>query len=271
MGLAYLRMDGEEGRRYRQGLRTFPARFSREFGYELKDPFDDLCRKLEEGTAFSFARFGDGEFNAIFGARGANCDGHRYFPDLGQRLRGVLDTKPSYTVGLQPLAVMLFGAERIIAVSPGISWVFAGTLHTALREGRLAQFLDALIGRTVLLVGPEHLRKLSESKGWEHVLVSPQNCWTEYNEITRLLRDAVSGSGDVVLFCASMMSNVLIDDLYNENPANTYIDVGSVFDPLVGVNSRHYHSELDPALLTTPARSAEWWMRRAESPPTRRG
>jgi hypothetical protein len=242
-------MNGEEGLRYRQGLRTFPARFLREFGYEFKDPFDDFCRMLEESRAFSFSRFGDGEFNAIFGAQGANCDGHQYFPDLGRRLREVLDTNPSYTVGLQPLAVMIFGAERIMSVSQGVGWVFAGTLHAALREQRLGQFLDALAEREVLLVGPEHLRKLSKSKGWEHTPVSPQNCWNEYDEIIGLLRDSVSGSGDVVLFCASMMSNVLIDDLHIENPANTHIDVGSVFDPLVGVNSRHYHSELDPALL----------------------
>jgi hypothetical protein len=44
-----------------------------------------------------------------------------------------------------------------------------------------------------------------------------------------------------------MMSNVLIDDLHPiaEVVGVTLLDMGSIFDPYVGVNSRSYHNKLN--------------------------
>jgi len=64
----------------------------------------------------------------------------------------------------------------------------------------------------------------------------------------RLLKHDVNENEEpksfVILFCASMMSNVLIDELHNlaKQPTidATLIDIGSVFDMYVGVNSRSY-------------------------------
>lgn len=214
------------------------------------DRFDELVEMLDDGVPFSFSRFGDGEFNAIFGLSGANCDGHRYFPDLGRRLEEILQRHPEYLLGLQPLAIIVHGVKQILSVSShadgakGIQWVLADSLHIASLDGRLDLFFDALRGRRTMLVGPEHLREFSLSKGWDYQQVPARNCWTAYEETLDGLKTWLSDSGDVVLFCASMMSNVLIDDLFTYNPANTYIDAGSVFDPSAGVVSRPYHKGL---------------------------
>lgn len=225
---------------------TFPGYFAKTFGYELVDPFDDICRSLTDRTAFAFSRFGDGEFNAILGAEGANCDGHEYFPDLGQSLRRILSQDPTYLMGLQPLAVMIHGAKQILPFSAGIRWVLADCLQWALVEGRLGKLFDALAEREILLVGPDHLQELARSQGWDHVLVPTRNCWLAYDDTVRSLKGALPGDDRVVLFCASMMSNVLIDDLYSWNPANTYLDLGSILDPCAGVHTRIYHGELEP-------------------------
>lgn len=209
------------------------------------DPFEDMVRMLNEGTAFAFSRFGDGEFNAVFGGVGANCDGHPYYPDLGLRLRKIVESQPDYLMGLQPLAVMVFGTRRIWELSKGAQWVLADALHNASLECQLDSFFDALTDRRTWLVGPEHLHAFSKSKGWSHQRVPAKDCWAEYTEILHHLENSISDSGDVVLFCASMMSNVLIDDLFRLAPENTYIDAGSVFDPYTGVISRAYHKELD--------------------------
>lgn len=228
-------------------MRSFPENF----GYELKDPFDDICEMLADRQPFSFARFGDGEFFAILGAEGENCDGHRYYPRLGQRLRAILAAKPSYLVGLQPLAVMRHGIQPVLAHSQGIRWVFSDSLHMAMHGGRLDRFFDALGDRDAMLVGPPHLRPLSRAKGWSHLTIPAINCWDRYEQTGQSLRESLPTSDVVVLFCASMMSNVLIDDLHAWCAENTYVDVGSVFDPCVGIASRPFYEELTPPFVLT--------------------
>lgn len=80
----------------------------------LPDPFEDFCAMLGNGKAFSLSRFGDGELNAIFGEKGANCDGQQYFPDLGSRLREILERRLGYLMGLQ---TMVRGAKPILSIS----------------------------------------------------------------------------------------------------------------------------------------------------------
>lgn len=235
-------------RRYGSYLQRSSKLFAQEFGYDLSDPLADMCARLGEGSAFSFSRFGDGELNAIFGVDGANCDGHRYFPELGRRLAEILARRPGYVLGLQPLAILVHGAERVRSVSAGIRWVFAGCLHWASIEGRLGGFLDALADREVVLVGAPHHRQLAKARSWRFVEVAYGDCWPQYESLRATLESRAVSSGIVFLFCASMTANVLIDDLHQLNGDNTYIDAGSVFDPYVGVHSRNYHEMLSPEL-----------------------
>lgn len=235
---------------YRRRLTAFQQGFAQSFGYEMADPYGEICAKLAAGTPFSYSRFGDGEFKAVFGAEGVNCDGHRFFPDLGQRLTEILESKPGYMLGLLPQAVRVHGVEPILALSDGIRWVLANSLHLALLEGRIDPLFEALAGRNVLLVGPEHLREFAAARNWAYVPVASRDCWLGHAGVLDELCASLSDSGDVVLLCASMMSNVLIDDLYRDSPAHTYLDVGSVFDPFSGLNSRAYHDALDLSVLS---------------------
>jgi hypothetical protein len=219
-------------------------KFAEEFGYELSDPFDELCAMLAEERPFSFSRFGDGEFNAIFGEDGANCDGHRYFPDLGRRLREILEREPDYVMGLQIPVIIARGAKSIHATSGAVRWVLGGGIHLASMEGRLGVLFDSLACREVLLVGASHHRRLAEEKEWQFVEIANKDCWLQYESLRNALEWLAAHDGVVFLFCASMTANVLIDDLHRRNPRNTYIDIGSVLDPYGGVKSRNYHKEL---------------------------
>jgi hypothetical protein len=219
-----------------------------------EDPFEDIVTMLGNGTPFAFSRFGDGEFSAIFGVGEVNCDGHAYYPDLGQRLRAIVEGNPGYLMGLQPLAVVYHGALQIWQVAGDRKWVLADSLHLASVESRLGELFGALSRRNVLLVGPEHLGKLAAAQGWSHSPIPSRDCWTQYVETRERLKETISPSGDVVLFCASMMGNVLIDDLYTLKPTNTYIDAGSVLDPYAGVQTRAYHAQLSADAIARQAR-----------------
>jgi len=211
----------------------------------LPDPFEDICKMLSDGVAFSFSRFGDGEFAAIFEVEGKNSDGHRFFPDLGVRLKEIVERKPDYMMGLQTQALLAHGALPIRSLSPDIQWVLADSLHNASMEGTLGNFFDSLADREVHLVGAPHHRQLAEEKSWQFLEVPYGDCWPQYESIRAGLEPRVTPDDLVFLLCASMTANVLIDDMYSLNPSNTYIDAGSVLDPYAGVRSRAYHKELN--------------------------
>ncbi|MEF8811131.1 MAG: hypothetical protein V5A47_09435, partial [Bacteroidales bacterium] len=61
--------------------------------------YKDLIDNLIDREPFAFARYGDGEWNAIFGKDGTNCDGHEYYEDMGKRLADIVRSNPSYLMG----------------------------------------------------------------------------------------------------------------------------------------------------------------------------
>jgi hypothetical protein len=205
----------------------------------LTDVYADVCRKLEDDEPFAYSRFGDGEFRVMRKRKGV--DGHAFFPDLGDRLTQIVRSKPDYMMGLGWGAIQYEPFE----MSRGIDWVSALSLHTAAIEGRIGRFFDALDARRVTVVGPPHLRELAAQRSWGLVEILPEDCWLEYDRAAGSLNTVVGGSGRVFLFCASLMSNVLIDDLHTRNPEHTYVDVGSVLDPFAGVISRGYQDSID--------------------------
>lgn len=209
--------------------------------------FGEILQKLENKEPFSFSRFGDGEWNAIKGKPGHNCDRHTYFPDMGAALKAVLESKPTYFIGMQSLAnrqnTGLAEFERLKAKN---TWVDADVLHRASIKGKLQLFFEALSKcSAVCLVGNATLKGF---RGWNFIEVPARNCWTERKRIRSDISAWVkrhAGQCPVVLYCAGMPTNVLVDNIFHEfGDTVTQIDCGAVFDPYVGVCSRSYHKTL---------------------------
>jgi hypothetical protein len=204
-----------------------------------EETFNDMCLMLETKVNFKFARYGDGEFMCMSGHIGCNKDKHQFFPNLGQALNDAFYSNPKYMVGIQPLSVQGGLYQRALQFAQGPKNIYdADVLHSASIDGRLGEFLESLRGRNAIIVGPEHLRPLY----LKMITIPSVNCWLEYattkEKIARTLKD-----DDVLLLCASMMSEVLIHDF--KNAKCTIIDCGSVFDPYVGKLSRSYHHKLN--------------------------
>jgi hypothetical protein len=209
----------------------------------LEDVFPRICEDLAAGRPFAFSRFGDGELRAIAGREGANCDGHQYFPDMGERLRQILASEPRYLLATLPRLFVEY-KEEIAKLAGNVTWVCSLCMRDAVAEGRFAQFFEALRSRRVVLVGPPHLRPVAERQSWSILEVAPKNCWLEYPVVKQASIEQAEGAEAAFLFCASMMSNVLIDDLHRLDPRHAYVDVGSALDPYAGVKSRPYHDHL---------------------------
>lgn len=197
--------------------------------------FQRMINYLHYDYNFKFSRFGDGEFNAIFGKKGQNCDGHQYFPDLGERLKTSF-SKNALT-GIQPLTLTLPYAKDALKMMEGCEIVNADAIHNASIDGQLNRLLRVFERRSVVCVGPIHLAGL-----FDQIIVIPdKNCWLSYEKIKSNI-ELFMERDKVIVLCASMMSEVLIKDFEDEDV--TMIDCGSVFSPYVGVKSRSYHYKL---------------------------
>ena len=204
--------------------------------------FERMCQMLRDGVNFKFARYGDGEANCMIGKVGHNCDGHEYFPDLGTALNDAFYSNPKYMVGIQPLMVQQGTWERLKQREGYPKNIYdADVLHSASIDGRLKEFESSIKDRMVVLVGPQHTERLPFV--FAHFKIPSINCWLSYKDTRDTLCRTMALNKDVVLLlCASMMSEVLIEDLKDEHI--TIIDCGSALDPLVGVKSRRYHHKL---------------------------
>lgn len=194
-----------------------------------------INKNLSNNINFKFARYGDGEFNCMFGKQGQNCDGHIYYSELGAKLRTSLSKK--VITGIQPLSLTLPYADRVKSMVKDLDLVNADVLHNASISGLLPEFMLALEHRRVICIGPIHLATIFD----DMVIISDKNCWNDYAHVKDVLKDLIEPDL-VVILCASMMSEVLIKDFEKEDI--TMIDVGSCLDPYVGVKSRKYHYNL---------------------------
>lgn len=206
--------------------------------------YDQLIEKMREGERFSFSRWGDGEWACLLEKRPgkANCDGHKYFPSLGKALRDVLKDTPPYVLGLQNLANRMFAEDiKHYTLEYSLNWSAADILHKASKNGRLFEFVDSTPDNT-LLVGPQHLKEFADANDWYYLNVPSLDCWMSYEEIRTELNALVPLKDWTILYCASMMSNVLIHEFHGKA---TQIDCGSVFDPYGGKVSRTYMKGLN--------------------------
>lgn len=207
--------------------------------------------KLRQNIPFSFSRFGDGEWNAILGKPGSNCDGHEYFPEMGIQLGNAVINPLDYCYAIQNMAIRNEG-RRITRFlkqhDVNLEWHNSDVFHYANMEGLFFPMIEALREKRVVIIGPSHLRDLQKNCfQFEAFIEIPlQNCFLKLNEIRDEILDfGRDKKGIVYALSASMPANILIHELFPVLGKNNWlIDFGSVWDIYVGVKSRrHYNSE----------------------------
>lgn len=215
-------------------------------GLSSEPVYKKLLADLNSQTPFSLSRYGDGEWNAIFEKAGHNCDKHEYFPEMGAALKQAVLSEPEYVVGIQPLTMSHYREQVVeLAGELDIDWVNSDVLHDANITEHLKRFLDALKDQPVILIAPERLEKVP-FKYTHHIQIPLDNCWNAHGDIEDALYDILDdNSYHILLFCASMATNVMIHNLYQDfGKTATMIDAGSIFDVHCGFNTRSYHHKM---------------------------
>ena len=210
-----------------------------------------LLSRIREPEPFTFSRWGDGEWNALLGLRptGTNCDGHRFFPAMDVELQQVLKDKPAYDLGMQRMALRNQGNKINAWLHENkltdLIWYDADVFHYAAIHGHMDQLLQVVNENHVLMIGPDHLKRVKpQIKYFDFVDVPPKNCYLAKD---RIIQDVLSKMESqkhkqiLISVSASMPAEIIIHELYRVFGAkHKIIDFGSLWDPLVGVQSRSY-------------------------------
>ena len=209
-----------------------------------------------------FVKWGDGEYACAVGQEGANCDGDKYFPELGEAMRTAflkLAQIPNTFFGRWHLGpndthvssffTLLWETIKGRPASE-IPWVNYHCLLRDAERGRkpdMLNFVKAIRSnqRKKIYVCNEKNARLCKVFGAEHVEV-PMNCWfTYYEKIMEEIKSKITPDC-IVLFSAGLCSKVAVGNLVESNPDITCLDLGSSFDCLArGTPSRSYQSSFD--------------------------
>lgn len=241
---------------------------------EIPTTVEGLLSDIRRGSLYSYARYGDGEWKSILGARGDNAGEHDWLPDLQTDLSSALLSHPTYRVAtVQRFIDREFNdrGERLTTYIEAWAWlrkhgidlewydqeVFADSLIQSTKERKVAPLLvflrnlPAAVG-SLLIVGPSYLEDLDEVFGIDALVRTPdRNCYLQKAEIERQILNLffVLDKPVLCLISASMVAEVLIHDLYPLlGDQGWLIDVGSVWNPYLGRANRSYWDAMGPAL-----------------------
>jgi len=198
----------------------------------------DITNKINNNIPFAFSRWGDGEWYNVFKHSGQNCDGNIYYEDLGDALLDIVSTKQDYYLGTQTL--IQWSAQQ--AAKFDQDWGDADVMHRASEKGELQPLIDCLKDKKVIYIGNDSFEKLS----FIDVLIEIpyNNIWLQKEDLMNALTSTFDNEHKIYCFSAGMATNVFIHQAWNLDKTNTYLDVGSVFDPYVGRNTRSYHNRI---------------------------
>ncbi len=208
---------------------------------------------------FSLVRFGDGEMIIINGeaidlSKKFNGE-HQYIPGevKHEQQRALLQQSlrwqaPHYFVGIAcPCCV---GTPAFLALKAQseqseqqLTWanIFVNSNFSTF----MSDTIDALAGRTVNMICHQKADVAQLPFVVSTSFRSGPNSWL--NDHQRLLEEISAyielnaSTDEVFLFCAGVLSNILVYQLSEKYPDNTYIDIGSVFDDVMGLGkTRRY-------------------------------
>jgi len=200
----------------------------------------EIIEKIKIKEPFAFSRWGDGEWLNIRKAPGKNCDGNIYYHDLGDELKKIVETKQDYYLGAQDYKK--FNLLSDVENYKNQNWIDGDIFHKASIENKLGDFIEVLENTEIVYTGNESLKELSFINTF--ITIPYSNVWKRKEYLMDLLIPTLADNHKVYLFSAGMATNAFIHELWNINKKNTFIDVGSVFDPYVGRNTRSYHKDL---------------------------
>ena len=214
---------------------------------------DWMVERINARKPFTFSRWGDSEWLAAFGQMDLDPNPeHDFFEQMGDELRGILVSRPSYLLGMQAYALREFGhiITPFLEVNQlqRLNWINADVFHQANKKRKLGPLIAALQDAPLVMVGPPHLGPVRRAlRADAFIQVPNKNCYVELDRIEADVMAALKTMprGTVVSISCSMPSNILVDRLHNRSDGEYLIaDTGSIWDMHVGLRTRAYMTKI---------------------------
>lgn len=225
----------------------------------FKEDHDEALRLIEQSDSFALARFADGEASVLRNITVGNKDGWLFKKDKNLAFRrdlrlSLLCTDKNYYYGLSCSCCdetnHKFLLENVKAPQENLTFsnIWVNANYPSFNE----KFLPTIkkTGKPVILCSGSKAR-ISELEKFVHVtdfIPIPGNCvvhWEKYRDHVRGLLDlkATQYKNAIFLIAVGPFSEIVIHQMWQANPQNIYLDIGSTLDPfLFRRNSRCYHT-----------------------------
>lgn len=211
--------------------------------------YSDIIKWIEDKENFSFSRYGDGEWGAMLRLNPVmkviiNRDGIELV-EFSDRLLVVIKKSPEYIIGIQNHAVETLG-DIVLKYSKDLkNTCNSDILHNMSTSIGIEKFKSALKKRKSIIIGPQYLSKLNLEAIY---IETPNKVWLDYESIKNRVYNAINECQDedpVVLYSCTFAAKLMIDDNYDKFGSKiTQIDMGSVWDPYCGYDTRSYHHQI---------------------------
>ena len=221
-----------------------------------------LVRKILEKENFTMVRYQDGEWTCML-----KIEPHftnkipKYGPEvdkLGDDLLSIIKENPEYYISVSAGTFY----ERSALVWPYIKKIknlFVGEIfrRKSVEEG-LDDFIEALKGRKVIVVGPSWFGPLKELFDHIHIvspLMNPKNklefIGFKEEEMIKLEQNVSEQiniykyENPVVLYSCAASAKIMSHNFYKKyGKTITQIDMGAIWDPYCGKKTRPYHEKV---------------------------
>lgn len=225
----------------------------------FREDLDEVLRLIVESDSLALTRFADGEASVLKNMTVGNKDGWLYKKDKNlvfrrDLRRSLLCDDKNYLYGLSCTCCDEVNHKYLLESvrAPLESLTFSNIWVNANFPRFNERFIPAIreSGKSVILCSGSKARvsELGKQISIADFIPIPGNCvvyWEKYREQIRGLLDlkATQHHNAIFLIAAGPLSEILIHEMWQANPQNIYLDIGSTLDPLLfHRNSRSYHT-----------------------------
>lgn len=229
----------------------------------FREDLDEILRLIVESDSLALSRFADGEASILKNITVGNKDGWLYKKDKNlifrmDLRRSLLCADKNYLYGLsctccdKPNHDFLLNSVRAPLTQLTFSNIWVNANYPVFNERFLKVVRESKKQVVVCTGNKARLNELGQHIQISDFIPIPGNCvvyWEKYREQIRGLLDlkATQYSNTIFLFAAGPLSEILIHEMWQANPRNIYLDIGSTLDPMMfRRNSRAYHKDGHP-------------------------
>jgi len=220
-----------------------------------------LIELIKTNTHFSFLRMGDGDIKAYLNIPQKTILSEKYRAIYSDSLNPIFKYKektndPRLILGIENETVCIKNIftenGRNLKIMDDFYRRFKHTdalsinsivfMHMYVYHGLNALF-EALSNRSVIIVGPNHLKNLNfPCIEKHHIVTALTHSWEHHADYeTPLIELLKKVENPVILYAASVTGKMLFSKMFFEYSNITQIDVGAALDPYCGVISRPWH------------------------------